>query len=207
MLDAARAVFAERGYAGATVEQIAHRAEFGKGTLYNYFPDGKEQMLFAIFDGLYDDLCGLIADTFPSESAGAWKRNARDRFDAMLQGVLAYFESKADLFSIAAREAQRMCLSESREQMTRFWESRERVIRALAVQVERAVEAGIMRPLPPVSVAHMLLGNLSGIQMHRYIESRNADPASGLDTGEAANLLASLLFDGLFVTPAQDHVA
>ncbi|NNE70602.1 MAG: helix-turn-helix transcriptional regulator, partial [Rhodothermales bacterium] len=35
ILDAARTVFAERGFVGATLEEIASRAEFGKGTLYN----------------------------------------------------------------------------------------------------------------------------------------------------------------------------
>jgi AcrR family transcriptional regulator len=44
MLEAARAVFAEKGYANATLEEIAQRAEFGKGTLYNYFPGGKDEL-------------------------------------------------------------------------------------------------------------------------------------------------------------------
>ncbi|GIV59650.1 MAG: hypothetical protein KatS3mg043_0739 [Rhodothermaceae bacterium] len=41
MLEAARAVFAEKGYLQATVDEIAQRAEFGKGTLYNYFTGGR----------------------------------------------------------------------------------------------------------------------------------------------------------------------
>ena len=53
VLDAARTVFAEKGYADATLEEIAQRAEFGKGTLYNYFEGGKEEILFAVFDDLY----------------------------------------------------------------------------------------------------------------------------------------------------------
>ncbi|MEL6613746.1 MAG: helix-turn-helix domain-containing protein, partial [Bacteroidota bacterium] len=36
MLDAATALFAEKGYASATLDEVAERAEFGKGTLYNY---------------------------------------------------------------------------------------------------------------------------------------------------------------------------
>ncbi|TKX68113.1 TetR/AcrR family transcriptional regulator, partial [Halorubrum sp. GN11_10-6_MGM] len=50
MLDAARAVFAEEGYADATLDEIAERAEFGKGTLYNYFEGGKEELFLAVFD-------------------------------------------------------------------------------------------------------------------------------------------------------------
>jgi len=62
MLDAAKSVFAEKGYTKATLEEIAHRAEFGKGTLYNYFPGGKEQILIAVFDQLYAGLRELIVD-------------------------------------------------------------------------------------------------------------------------------------------------
>ena len=33
MLDAALGVFADHGYDGATLDEVAERAEFGKGTL------------------------------------------------------------------------------------------------------------------------------------------------------------------------------
>ena len=45
-MDAAIAVFRERGYEGTTVPAIAERAGIAQGTLYNYFPS-KEKLLFA----------------------------------------------------------------------------------------------------------------------------------------------------------------
>ena len=50
ILLSAQEVFAEKGFAQATLEEIATRAEFGKGTLYNYFPGGKQEILLAIFE-------------------------------------------------------------------------------------------------------------------------------------------------------------
>src|SRR5439155_25422924 len=46
IMDAALAVFHERGYEGTTIPAIAERAGVAQGTLYNYFPS-KEKLLFA----------------------------------------------------------------------------------------------------------------------------------------------------------------
>jgi AcrR family transcriptional regulator len=46
IMDAALAVFHERGYEGTTIPAIAARARIAQGTLYNYFPS-KEKLLFA----------------------------------------------------------------------------------------------------------------------------------------------------------------
>lgn len=43
----ALALFAERGLAGTTVEQITERADVGKGTFFNYFPS-KEHVFLAL---------------------------------------------------------------------------------------------------------------------------------------------------------------
>ena len=43
ILDAAEAVFSEKGYHGTTVEDVAARAEFSVGTLYNFFA-GKDEL-------------------------------------------------------------------------------------------------------------------------------------------------------------------
>jgi AcrR family transcriptional regulator len=65
ILDAALAVFRERGYEGTTIPAIAERAGIAQGTVYNYFPS-KEKLMFAcaraggtpgaIFTGLRDDI-------------------------------------------------------------------------------------------------------------------------------------------------------
>jgi AcrR family transcriptional regulator len=49
VLEAARRVFLERGYAGATVDAIADEAGFTKGVVYSQFA-GKPDLLFALLD-------------------------------------------------------------------------------------------------------------------------------------------------------------
>ena len=78
ILDAALSTFAAKGYEGATLNEVAERAEFGKGTLYNYFPGGKEEILFALFDEVYDGVVDLTNDYFAGEEEG--ERATRDVF-------------------------------------------------------------------------------------------------------------------------------
>jgi len=49
IIEAAARVFAQKGYAGAAVADIAVKAEIGKGTIYAYF-DSKEDLFFAVFE-------------------------------------------------------------------------------------------------------------------------------------------------------------
>ncbi len=53
ILDAARKVFWQRGYAGATMPQIALEAELAPGTLYLYFP-GKDVLYVELLVEGYD---------------------------------------------------------------------------------------------------------------------------------------------------------
>ena len=101
MLDAAIAVFAERGFAAATMDEIAERAEFGKGTLYNYFAD-KQALLLAAFEEVYDGLVALIDAYFADETAdgaGAGPpRPTRDVFRGFIAHLTAYFQAHHPVF-------------------------------------------------------------------------------------------------------------
>jgi len=60
IIEAAKRVFAEKGYRNATLEEIAAAAEFGKGTIYNYF-ECKEELFIAIMDGTFDEVTELAS--------------------------------------------------------------------------------------------------------------------------------------------------
>lgn len=47
IISAARAVFSELGYGGATVRDVVRRTDLASGTFYNYFPD-KESLFRAV---------------------------------------------------------------------------------------------------------------------------------------------------------------
>ena len=49
IVETAAAVFAEKGYAGTAIADIAGRANIGKGTVYGYF-NGKEDLFLTVFE-------------------------------------------------------------------------------------------------------------------------------------------------------------
>jgi hypothetical protein len=52
ILDAARTVFAQRGFAGATIDAIALAAGVAKGTVYLYFESKRELFLASLREGV-----------------------------------------------------------------------------------------------------------------------------------------------------------
>ena len=43
-------IFREHGFAGASLSEITKRTGLGKGSLYHFFPNGKEEMAQAVLD-------------------------------------------------------------------------------------------------------------------------------------------------------------
>lgn len=52
ILDAAKAVFDERGFLNATMEEIAERSELAVGTLYRYFQSKEELYVSLLFEAM-----------------------------------------------------------------------------------------------------------------------------------------------------------
>jgi len=204
MLQAAQSVFAEKGYARATLDEIAARAEFGKGTLYNYFQDGKEGLLFAIFDEVYDDLRDMIEETVVSDHREA--SSLREAFHTLVVVSFQYYEEREDLFLILIKEAHRLCFSDDADKAAYFQDQQHRMVNALIPALRRGMENGEVEHFPPGPVAHMLLEVINDMVVHRVLSERQEDarfPQSDTDLihdpEAAADFLTSLLFDGLDV--------
>lgn len=203
MLDAARAVFAEKGYAHATLEEIAERAEFGKGTLYNYFEGGKEEILFAVFEDIFDEVETLIRTVFREEHDG--DRSLREAFYAFVVQYFNMIRDQQDLFLIFVKEAHLMAFSDDADRVQFFQEQQNRLVTALTEALEEAVEIGDVRSLPPTAVAHLLLANVRGMGIHSILRDRHGPcdrespdaPDLLKDSEKAARFLTTLLFDGL----------
>lgn len=193
ILSAAQAVFAEKGYAQATLEEIAQRAEFGKGTLYNYFPGGKQEILFAIFERLYDQLCDLIDTTFDKES----KLPFKEQLHSFFEQTFGFFFEKLNLFVILIREAHRIGASEEASSQSFFAVQRNRTLEALSKHVQRAIDSGEIVCSSSSFLAHLILVNVNGCQMQAckvWSEPGTRVPNSPT---EMADFLTHLIFYGV----------
>ncbi|MBX2818191.1 MAG: TetR/AcrR family transcriptional regulator [Rhodothermaceae bacterium] len=196
ILEAAQKEFADKGYAQAKLEDIAKRAEFGKGTLYNYFKGGKQGMLFASFDQLFDDSEALIHESFSNDIMG--HKSFREVFYDYTLSCLTFYIDRKELFLILVKEAHLMCFGDDQKHAQYFRDRRDRLIDALSVPVRRAMDAGFLRTMDPLAVAHMILGNIEGIQIHAFLEGELQQKESESFAPEkAAHFLTTFLLDGL----------
>ncbi len=86
-VDAARELFAEKGYGGVTIGEIVVRAGMTKGALYHHFED-KRSLLRAVVEEIEEEL--------DEEVLGAARKSRdenRDPFGAFMAGIYAYLDA------------------------------------------------------------------------------------------------------------------
>ncbi len=98
LLDVGRRLFAEKGFDGASVEEIAARAEVSKPVVYEHF-GGKEGLYAVIVDReirrLLDEITGALAS----------RSSSRALVEQATLGLLDYIESSTDGFRILVRDS------------------------------------------------------------------------------------------------------
>jgi AcrR family transcriptional regulator len=158
LLDAARAVFTESGYARATLEAIAERAGFSKGVVYSQFAS-KADLFFALLERRIAERAeqnrtvteGLAAEDVAGAFLGIAERDATA--DPAWQQVLIEFRAQA------ARDPQ---LNE------RYALLHERTLEQLAAMLAGVYQRSeIEPPAAPRTLAEFVLAFGNGLTLER----------------------------------------
>jgi len=97
ILHAAMEVFSERGFYEADVEEIAERANVGKGTVYNHFVNKQKLFLSVVEWGLENLKETILART---ESLGSFQ----ERIHSALRVYFEFFENRKNFFRVLIHE-------------------------------------------------------------------------------------------------------
>ncbi len=150
LLDAARALFAERGYHETTVDDITRAADVAKGTFYLYFSEKREIYVEVIksFLDLIRDFAALVTQHTPSPA---------EYFDRVKSGAVNLMRMLQDNRQLA-RLAYREALGVD-EQLTLLLRSFYSEIAGLeAKNLEIGMQLGIVRPCAPLVTAYTHIG-------------------------------------------------
>jgi len=159
ILAAGEAVFSERGFSGARVEEIAERAGVAVGTLYNYFED-RRAILDAVLDASAHKLAARLAEGRLPASAG-FARQLEQFLDIAVEEV----ERGVRLYAVVLGEE----LEGGRSGLARkkgplmlrvVYEAADRI-------VSEAVRAGGLRPEDAPIYPALLVGMLRGLLMRQ----------------------------------------
>ena len=128
ILDAARELFADEGL-GATLNDIAHHAGVGVGTVYRRFPD-KAQLIEELFEQQIGELVAVMEEAL--EDPDPW------------QGLTSFLRRNLELQ--ACDRAFREIITGTPDGAERVGRIRQRMFPLAARLVQRAKDAGALRP-------------------------------------------------------------
>ncbi len=182
ILDAARGVFAEKGFVNATMDAIAERAGLAKGTLYLYFPSKRDVYLAALRQGLAE----LVEQTQARMAAAA---GLRAKILAFIETRLEMSEQHRDFIRIYHTELGNLCRAgEPSDDLQALYE---RQLRQLEGALQAAVEGGEMRPLPVDAAALSMYEITRGWMRRRVLVDSNRS------THQDAEILTDILWKGI----------
>lgn len=157
IIDAARTVFARRGFEGGIIDEIAKEAQIAKGTVYLYFRS-KSEIYKAVFD---HDMKALKQSTMERMDAAS---TLREKIEAFILARLENAEARSDFFRIM--DADQGLLSISRGQY-RSW-LREPVLH-LAKAIDGSIRNGEIRPCPAEKTAWAIADMTRGVIQRRLL--------------------------------------
>lgn len=150
ILKAAREIFFRDGFADTNLDEVAARAEVGKGTLYRYFGSKAELYIAVLAEG------GAAFDR-AMEAAAEEADSALERLRAIGQFYRRYWIEHPDYFSIFSAVENHEFIGQlppaQVAQVRQIWE---RSLRRLAAVVADGVRSGELRRCDPWIMANVI---------------------------------------------------
>jgi AcrR family transcriptional regulator len=100
LIDVARSLFAERGYEGTSIEEIALRANVSKPVVYEHF--GGKEGLYAV---VVDREMSALLDGITTSLTKATDNQSRLRVERVALALLTYVDEHTDGFRILIRDS------------------------------------------------------------------------------------------------------
>ena len=173
-------MFAERGYAGAAVEEIVRRSRLSKGTFYWHY-GGKDALFLDLIDDRIDRPTRDAIDTLRSDS---------EHPSADISVLLAQLFGRRRATLVLLQE---YALAASRDQ--RLAERYQQRLDGLRAHLAAALEArhgatGVPLDVPAAELAEAFIALADGLTVHALTGSAAATP-------DLFGHIAALVYDGL----------
>jgi AcrR family transcriptional regulator len=157
ILEAAKHVFADAGYHGASIHAIIERAEIARGTFYLYF-ESKE----AVFGALLDEAMTELRRRIVRIDTGPGARDPKDQLHDSLASLLEFIVADRPLATVLLSSSATPD-AEAAARLAAFYAEVRSVI---ALSLQLGVQIGLLRPCHPERTAAALLGLVRGIVEH-----------------------------------------
>jgi len=187
ILKAARELFITKGFRETTLDEIAHQAEFGKGTLYNYFAS-KEELFLGIIRQSLEEMREIArsATTAPGDAREKLRRYAHD--------MIQYVNDNGELLHVVYHELNRGDSAINVARIRQIFDEHRGGWDVLAEPLAKEIRDGSLRQGDAAQLIMLFDGMLRGFCSHQFVSGR---PATDLDVAALADMITSVFFDGI----------
>ena len=168
ILKAAESLFAEKGFHGATMADLAAQSEFSVGTLYKFFGSKEEVYSILILERL--DLFHLQLETEVSQhSAGLMQ------IRVLIEACLRFFQENREFFKILIQERTTLELSVGAALAEELRKKHLTTIGIVERVMKKAIQKGDLQPMNPQDLAYALVGILNSFSQHSILFPQPGD--------------------------------
>ena len=181
LLAAARELFAERGYAGVSTEEIVERAGVTRGALYHHFR-GKDDLFRAVYERIEQELTERIA---------AGVSSGGEPIELLRSGAATFLDASLE------PDFQRIALVDAPSVLG--WQTWREIgerygLGLIQAALQNAVDTGAIPKQPVRPLAHALLGALDEVAL--LIARADDVPSARREVGETLDRLLAALGAG-----------
>lgn len=168
ILRAAESLFAEKGFHGATMADLATRAEFSVGTLYKFFGSKEEVYYILILERL--GVFHLQLETEVNQHPPGLMQ-----VRVLIAACLRFFQENREFFKIFIQERSTL---ESSVAASLAEELRKKYLTTIGIverTMEKAIRKGDLQPMNSQDLAYALVGILNSFSQHSILFPQPGD--------------------------------
>lgn len=178
ILDAARALFVQEGFANVSIRRIAERIEYSPGAIYTYFPS-KDEILCALAQEGFE----LLAAQRPSP--GLEQLPPLDAIRAVFGRIYRFSKEHPEYFALMFFERSILRLAREHDHFDRVLEQKRRLMALLDRFTDGSVFPAGLAPAQIFRVISMGLFGVMALRLAGRVSERAADRLA-VDVIEAA---------------------
>lgn len=174
ILDNAEKLFLEKGFAATTMSNLGGAAEFGRATLYHYFPN-KEAIYVAVLERALDS---LIAK---SRESVAKARTSAQKIERLKDVLLSFVQRKRNLFHlyfITRFEVFRYLDGKLRKRLESKTKEFDEIFHGI---YREGVLSGELKPGDPLTMGDIFFAQILGLMLLNSAEILEPPLASSVD--------------------------
>lgn len=185
ILSSAVPLFAEKGYDDTTIDDIAEKAEFGKGTIYNYF-QSKEEIYWAIHEEIFRVLFEVL-NKIDNEC-----ENFCDFIKMLTKEMVDFCVNSKYAFILIARHRTNLSVQTS-NQTDLLYDYHKETDAVIIRRIEAAIQAREIKKIDPQSFIILYRSMIFPYIYNKMFCNKSND----FDVDKESDLIVDILFNGI----------